>query len=45
MKSLLNSDGSSTHLKLPKGNLLDIAYPYKLFTSQYLKYDDFLFLS
>ena len=34
-----------THLKSFTGNFSDIAPPYKLFTSQYLRYDDFLFLS
>ena len=45
MKSSLNSDVPSTHLKLPKGNFWDIAHPYKLFTSNYLRYDDSLFMS
>ena len=45
MKSSLNSDVPSTHLKLPKGNFWDIAHPYKLFTSKYLRYDYFLFMS
>ena len=35
----LNSDVSS----LPKSNFCDVAHSYKLFTSQYLRYDDSLF--
>ena len=35
----------SYHLKFPSGNVLLIAYPYKLLASRYTKYDDTLFLS
>ena len=45
MKSSLNEEVSSIHSKLFTGSFCDIAQPYKLFTSQYLTYDDSLFLS
>ena len=49
MKSSLNSERSSTHLNLFRGTFSDIAksqylIKYKLFTSQYLKYENPLFL-
>ena len=45
MKSSLNSEISSTHLKSFTGNFCDIDQPYKLFTSHYLRYDNSLFVS
>ena len=45
MKSVLNWDVSSTHLKQSTGTFGHIACPYKLFTSQYLRYGDPLFSS
>ena len=40
MKSFLNWDVFSTHLKPPTNNFYDISHPYKLFSSQYLRYKD-----
>ena len=45
MKSSLILDPFSTQIKSPTGNFRDIAHPCKLFTSQYLRYNDSLFLS
>ena len=45
MKSSLNSEISLTHLNSFTGNICDIAHPYKLFTSRYLRHHDSLFLS
>ena len=45
MKSSLNSDVSSAHLKWFTDNFFDINYMYKFFTSQQLRYDESLFLS
>ena len=45
MKSSLNSDVSSAHLKWFTDNFIDINYMYKFFTSQQLRYDESLFLS
>ena len=45
MKFLLNLDRSFSHLKPFTGNFLDITYPYKLFASKYIKYDDSMLLS
>ena len=42
MKSLLNGEVPLIHSNLVNGNFCDIAQPYKLFTSQYLRYDDSL---
>ena len=39
-----NFDVSFFHLHLSFGNFWDIAHPYRLFTSQYKKYDGFLSL-
>ena len=36
---------SSTHLNQFRGNFCDIAQPYKLFTVEYLRYENSLFLS
>ena len=44
IKNLSNSEISSTHLKSFTGIFYDIAQPCKSFTSQYLRYDDSLFL-
>ena len=40
----LNWEVSSIYLQYFAGSFFDIAQPCKLFTSQYLKYDDNLFL-
>ena len=45
IKSLQNWDVFLTYLISAKGHFWDIAYPHKLFKSQYFMYDDFLFLS
>ena len=45
MKLSLNLEVSSIYSKLSTGSFCDIAHPYKLFTSQYQRYDDYLFLS
>ena len=45
MKSPLNLEVSSIHLILFTESFCDIVQPYKLFKSQYLRYDDPLFLS
>ena len=46
MKSSLNSEVSSTHSKTPTGSFCAIAQPYKLLTSQYLRYDNsFLYMT
>ena len=45
MKSSLNSEIYATHLRSFTGSFCDIAQPYKLLTSHYLRYDYFLFLS
>ena len=45
IKSSFIVDRSSTYSKPSTGNFLDIAYPYKLFASIYIMYDDSLFLS
>ena len=42
MTSSLQSFGC-IHSNLPTGNLLIIAYPYKLFASKYIKYDERIF--
>ena len=39
-----SSNVYSNHLKPITGKFCDIAHPYKLLTSQYLRYDDYLFL-
>ena len=44
MKASLNSEISLTHLKLLTGNFCDNDQPYKLFRSQYSRYDGSLFL-
>ena len=44
-KSSLNLEVSLIHSKLFTGSFCNIAQPHKLFTSQYLRYDDSLFLS
>ena len=45
MKSSVNIDKSSTHLKSPTGNFLQIGHPYKLLAFKYSKNDDSIFLS
>ena len=45
MKSSSNWDVPSIYLKLVKGNFWKIAHPYELFTFQYIRYDNSLFLS
>ena len=45
MKSSLNLKVSLINPKLFNGSFCDIAQPYELFSSRYLKYDDSLFLS
>ena len=42
-KPLLSWDVCSTQLKPSTDNYCDMAHPYKLFTVQYLRYDDSLF--
>ena len=45
MKSSLNLTVSLIHSKLFTGSFCNISQPYKLYTSQYLRYDDSLFYS
>ena len=45
MKSSLNWDRSSTHLKLLIGGFWDISHSYRLLASNYMRYDDVVFLS
>ena len=45
MKTSLNCEVSSTHLKLYVGSICIITQSYKLFTSQYLRYGNSLFFS
>ena len=40
-----NLDSFFTHLKLVKGSFIDIAHPYKLFASKYIRYYDMIFLN
>ena len=40
MNISLNLDKFFTHLKPFTGNFCDIAYPYKLLASKYVRYDD-----
>ena len=42
MKFLLNFDSSFTHSKPFTGNFWDIPHPYKLFASNYSRYDDIM---
>ena len=44
MKSSLNREEFFTHSKLFTGSFWDIAQPHKLFTCQYLIYENYLFL-
>ena len=45
MKSSLSGEVYSIHRTLFTGSYCDIGKPYKLVTSQYLTYEDSLFLS
>ena len=44
MKRSLNFNNLFTHLKPFTGNFWDIAHPYKLFASKYMRYDDMILL-
>ena len=45
MKSLFHWDVSSAHLKSFKGTFCDIIHPFKLFMSQYVRYDYLKYLN